>query len=245
MSLQGLQTPQDIIRLALKAVGVAALGQPLNAEDTSDAYAVLQAMLGQWQRRRWLIWHLVDVAFVSTGAQSYAVGPNQNFNVATRPDRLEAAFFRLIQPTGGLAVDYPLEILEAREDYNDIGLKTLDSFPRYIFYDASFPIGNVYPWPIPQASLYEIHLTLKEQLLQFSSIAQQVVLPLEYFEALWSNLAMRLFPLYTRPTDPGVRALAAASMETIRTANAQIPRLTMPPELGRGALYNIYGDTSY
>jgi hypothetical protein len=69
-------TPLDLITLALKKAGVVGVGQTPEAEDTNDAFSDLNMMLGQWNRRRWLVYHLLDVAKVSTGAASYTVGPN-------------------------------------------------------------------------------------------------------------------------------------------------------------------------
>jgi hypothetical protein len=376
-----LNTPQSLITFALKAAGVLGVGQSALAEDNSDTFDTLNAMLGQWQQKRWMIWHLVDVAFTSTGAQSYSVGPGGNFNVFSAPSRLEAAFFRQISsqsnqislggggggvisslyasgitsnsllgilPANGFlgpmlllensgsasvvvsvgttsgasdvlaarppiaaggsltvdiaeftkgsfppftspqalyvttsgggssitaelfysvlgtggggvssvmsnSVDYPLKILQSREDYNNIALKTLTSWPEYIFYDSVYSsttsppfCGFVYPWPIPQASLYELHLTLKEVLSPFTSYTQQVNLPGEYFEAIWSNLALRLPAIYPGANvSPSIENLAKASMETIRVANTQIPLLRLPPGLSRPALYNIFSDQSY
>jgi hypothetical protein len=247
-----LTTPQSLISLALRAIGVLGVGQTALAEDFSDVFDICNGMLASWNRDRWLIWHLTDNAFVSTGAQSYSVGPNGNFNIP-RPDRLEAAFFRQYVTSQPNAVDYPLEILESREDYNSIALKTLQSWPQYIFYDASFsPVSNppfcgfVYPWPVPQASIYELHITLKETLAQFASYVQQVNLPPEYMRALWSNLAIEASAIY-----PGsviteqTRWIAAKSLAIIRGANTQIARLRMPQGLGRPALYNIFSDQVY
>jgi len=179
----------------LKAAGVLGVGQSALAEDFSDAFAALNAMLAIWNRNRWLIWHLIDAPLVSTGAISYTVGPGGNFNVP-RPDRLEAAFFRQIVSSQPNYIDYPLTILQSREDYNLIALKNLVSWPTYIFYDAAFPLGNVYPWPVPQASIYELHLTLTDTLSGFTSYNQQINLPPEYFETLWTNLCVRLAAIY-------------------------------------------------
>jgi hypothetical protein len=142
-------------------------------------------------------------------------------------------------------VDYPLEILESREDYNRIVLKTLPSLPRYIFYDADYPWGFVYPWPVPQAGVYEIHLTLKETLNQFTSLNQSIALPPEYEEALWTNLSIRLAPIYQFTVRPEVLGLAKAALATIRGANTQIPRLRMPTYLNRPSLYDANSDRMY
>lgn len=239
-------TPLDIITQALKKAGILGVGQIALAEDTNDAYSDLQDMLGQWQRKRWLIWHLVDYAFTSTGAQSYTVGPGGNFNISPRPDRIESAFFRQLINSTPNQVDYPLSIIEAREDYNLIALKQLSSFPQYLFYDSAFPTGVAYPWPIPSASLYSIHLTVKETLAQFTSLAQTISLPLEYFAALKFNLAVRLRQAYQLPADVVLVGLAKDALNVIRNANLQIPRLQIPKELIRpGGVYNIFSDQFY
>jgi hypothetical protein len=234
-------TPSDIITLALKDSGVLGVGQSASAEDSTDAFTRLNWMLAQWQRQRWLIWHLVDVSFVSTGAQSYTVTTGGNFNVA-RPDRIEAGFFRLLNTTAPNQVDYPATIIEAREEYNQIALKQLGTFPSYMFYDAAYPTGLLFPWPVPQASLYEIHISLKEQLTQFTSLTQTINLPQEYMAAIHFNLCERLISAYKLDPDPYISKEAKGSLSVLRGANAQIPRLRMPVALTRGGSYNILSD---
>lgn len=240
-----MTTPSDIILSALKKAAIVGAGQNASAEDMNDAFNDLNQMLAQWQRKRWMIYHLVDVAKVSTGAQSYTVGPGGDFNVATRPDRLESAFNRQLVNSQSQNVDTPLTIIEARETYNQISLKTLGSFPYTIFYDSDFPMGRVYPWPIPQASIYEIHLTLKAQLDQFTSQGQVISLPLEYIPALTWNLAARLCVSYGVPITAGLVAMAKDSLNLIRNANTQVPLLNMPAGLSSRQRYNIYSDQLY
>lgn len=238
-----MTTPLDIINQALKKAGVLGVGQTALAEDINDAYSDLQDMLGQWQRKRWMIWHLVDYACMGTGNVSYTVGPNQQFNINPRPDRIESAFFRqVINEPAPNQIDYPLELIEAREDYNRIGLKQLQTFPQYLFYDSAYPIALAYPWPLITANLYELHLTVKETLAQFTSLNQQINLPLEYFAALKFNLAIRLCQAYQLPPDPTLIGLAKDAMNVIRNANLQIPRLKIPTDLVRPGIYNVFSD---
>lgn len=237
-----ITTANDLISLALKDAGIVGVGQPPLNEDSNDAFDRLNMMIAQWRRKRWLVWHLIDLSFVSTGAQSYTIGPAGNFVTSVVPDRLEAAFFRQINIAGN-PPDYPLSILESREDYNLITLKTLQAFPQYIFYDHTNETnGTIYPWPIPQASLYELHVTIKDVLLQFPTINTAINLPEEYKAALFYNLIVRLRVAYQLPPDPEVNALAKDALNAIRGANAKIPRLQMPGELVRHAHYDIYSD---
>lgn len=232
-------SPNDLIRLALKKAGVTGVGQTPLGEDTNDAYDELQLMLAQWARKRWLIWHLVDVGFTSTGAASYTVATGGNFNVA-RPDRLEGAYVR--QTNGGQNVDTPLRVLQAREDYARIAVKSVTGMPSHVFYDAAFPTGVLYPWPVPPASIYQLRILLKEALPQFTSLGQSINLPLEYKDCILYNLARRLRTSYRLKPDPEINDLANAALGTIRSANTQIPQLRMPAGLSRGGAYDITSD---
>lgn len=237
-----ITTPNDLIQLVLKDTGVIGVGQTALAEDANDAFNRCNMMLSQWNRKRWLVWNLIDTAVTSTGAQSYTVGIGSNFNIA-RPDRLEAAYFRQVN-IGPNPPDYPLEIIQSREDYSRIRLKNLVSWPQYIFYDSAFPIGSVYPWPIPQASIYSIHILTKVVISQFTSLAQTINLPPEHFAAIFYNLCERSRPGYQLPPDPTISQMAKESLAVIRGANAQIPRLQMPASLVSRGTYDIYGDRS-
>lgn len=239
-----MTTPNDLITLVLRDSGVVGTGQIPLAQDINDMFTRLNMMLAQWQRKRWLIWHLIDVAIPSTGAQSYSIGPGGDVEMLVRPDRIESAFFRqIINATPPNQIDYYLEILESREDYNKIALKQLSSFGMYVFYDSGFPLGHIYCWPIPQANIYEIHVSLKELLNAFTSLTQTIILPPEYEAAIVYCLMQRARIAYRLPQDKGIDGLARDALNTLRKANTQIPRLQMPTGLVRpSGYYNVYSD---
>lgn len=245
-----ISTPQDLIKLVLKNCGVVGQGQTPAAEDTNDTFDTINMMLAQWNRKRWLVYHLVDVSITSTGANSYTVGPGGDINVTVRPDRIEGGFFRQLQSQPPNQVDYPIDILQSREDYNRIALKQLPSFMRKLFYDSGWPLGTIYPYPVPQASIYAIHLSLKEILGKFTSLTQSIVLPDEYLAALLYNTIVRVAPLYPLSRDQTmlaqweqIKGLAKDSLNVLRGANTQIASLSMPPDLVRAGQYSIYSDT--
>lgn len=240
-----MTTPNDIIAQALRKAGITGIGQTATAEDTNDALQDLNDMLAQWKIKRWLVYHLQTYSIVCTGAQSYTIGPSANINVATRPDRIESAFFRQLTQSQPNQIDYPLRILQSREDYNRIALKQLVTFPQYLFYDSAFPQGVLYPWPVPQADIYSLHVSIKAGLVRFASLTEEIVLPAEYFAALKWNLAQRLRASYQLPVDLEVKALAVDSLNVLRGANTQIAALQIPSELNRNGLYNIFSDQVY
>lgn len=232
-------TARDLISLVLKNSGVIGVGQDPLPEDINDCFSALNLMLATWAKKRWMVYHQIDVAKAATGALSYTVGIGGDFNTP-RPDKIEAAYVRMTNVTSNQP-DYPLVVIQAREDYSRITLKTLNSFPTYCFYDSDFPLGNLYAWPVP-SNLYEIHIIVKSQLTQIANLSDIVALPAEYAEAIIWNLARRIRPAYQLPPDPQVNNLARETFNAIVQANVQIARLTMPPTLLNKGRYNIYAD---
>lgn len=152
------QTARDFISLALKEAGVVGIGQTPNDEDINDCFVLLNRMLAQWQKKRWLVPNLTDVYAPGNSLKSNLIGPGQHYNFA-RPDKIQAAYFKQLN-SGSNNVSYPLTPIWSYEDYSRIALKELNSWPSYYFYDAAFPYGNVFIWPIP-TDQYEVHLILK------------------------------------------------------------------------------------
>lgn len=238
-------TAADVIRMAMLNARIVSLSQTIYAEDMQLGLNMLNGMIGQWNRRRWLIWHLIDIAVETTGNEKYSVGVGGDFDVV-RPDQIEAAYFRQVITTQPNQVDYPLTLITSREDYSLIALKSLSSWPAWLYYDPAYPEGYAYPWPIPQAGLYYLHLVIKDMLQGIPDLQTPINLPPEYFEALWSNLAVRLGGAYPTVEIPqSTIALARSSLDTMRAANAQIPLMKMPAGLGKGGLYNVFSDQIY
>lgn len=234
-------TVLDLITLALKQAGVVGIGQSVQAEDANDSLTLLNAMLGQWAVRRWLVYGLQDVEVLSTGAQTYTYGPGGTFNMPST-DHLESAYFRLLNGTNPQQPDFPLELITSYEDWSRIRLKTLVTWPQYVFFDGSYPLANVMFWPIPAAGLYQLHLITKQPINAFTGLTQTINLPPQYQEALLYNLGMRLRTQYQLPPDMQLKALADAAVMTLRDSNAQVPRLQMPDSLPGGGWYNPWSD---
>lgn len=244
-----MTTVLDLINMALLDSGIIGQGQTASAEDVNNAYTRMQWMVQQWQRKRYLVYHLVNLIFTSTGSATYTVGPGGDFNIGTRPDRLENGnFFRQLVQSSPNQIDYPLELLESFEDYNRIALKQLETFPGYCFYDPTYPLGTLYVWPVPQPSIYAINILVKATLIDLitgndgTSTVLDATLPNEYFQAIYLSLAEILRTAYRLPVDPILVARAKESREVLRNAAAAIARLRMPDDLIRPGVYNPYSD---
>jgi hypothetical protein len=141
-----------------------------------------------------------------------------------------------------------MRLIQTRNDYNRIALKQLATFPGYVFYDANWPLGYLYPWPVPQPSIYELHVSVVEQLPpMFATTSIVITLPFEYYNALVMQLALRLRPKYGLNTYPGdqLPGMAKEAVQTLRKVNTRITSLVMPNDLLTGQQYNIFSDRMY
>ncbi|HDR9100055.1 TPA: hypothetical protein QDB15_001107 [Burkholderia vietnamiensis] len=238
-----MTTAVDLITLALKDIGALGIGQSISPDDTEDGLNTLNMMLGQWQGERLSVYHLVDTAIQSTGAQSYTVGPGGNFNTPAWPFKINAAYARL-NPGSQNPIDYPVTMIYAREDYSRIALKSLASFPSYAFYDAAFPLGSLFMFPVPNSS-FELHILTLEALPQFVTPADDINLPIEYMAAIRYCLGPYLAPSYQLEPQPALVRLAINAKRVIKRMNLQIQSMSMPRGLGTKQRYNIYSDRPY
>ena len=224
----GLLTALQIVYAALRAAGriTDTQGVAQTSQDVTDAFGALQAMMALWGKRRWLVWSLQELVIPSTGARSYLVGPGQTVNVA-RPDNIQDAFARLLSTSPPNQIDYKLQVLDSREDYNSIALKSLTTFPATVYYQPDYPFGSLFFWPVPTTQ-FELHVFVKSGIQQFATINDAIALPAGYSEALVYSLAERLIALFGLPERPAVSALARAAVNTIRVANSQVGNLTIP-----------------
>lgn len=156
-----MTTARDIVTLALKEAGTLGVGQTALSEDINDAFTLLQRMVAQWQRKRWLVPSLQEVVKVGNSLVSNKIGPGQYYN-APRPDKIQGGYIVQLN-TGNTPVSLPLHPIFSYEDYIKISVKNLNSLPDHFFYDGAFPYGNVFIWPIPN-SQYEVHLLVKSAL---------------------------------------------------------------------------------
>lgn len=114
------------------------------------------------------------------------------------------------------ATETPLEML-ARRDYFDIPTKGAASIPNQAYFDPQLT-AKLYVWPtLGTLTGAENRLTLTfERLLEdFDANGDTPDLPVEWLEALKTNLAIRLAPEYGRTVPQEVLLLAAESRDRL------------------------------
>lgn len=233
----------QLLTNALVDAGIVGIDQQVEQPILNRAFRQANWLLAQWARKRWLVYRLEEFSFVTTGAQTYSCGLGQTVNINPRPDRLEYAFLRFLNSGGNLNVDIPVSIIQSRENYSQITVKNLGTIAWKMFYDPVWPVGVLYPWPVPQATIYELHVGFKVVLPRFSSIQQPINFPPEYEAAMNWCLARRFRATYQMPADPTIDSLARDGLNTIRLANQAVGVMRMPTYLNnRNRAYSYRSD---
>ena len=233
---QTFSTVRDLCTFSLKNAGIIGIGQTAGAEQINDAHTFLKGMLNSWRQNRWLVFRTVDHSYVGDGIATKTVGPGGDIDIPSgRPARLETGnWYVQLVPAGNTQVSFPLQLIQSRQDYNQLVLKNLRSVPWALWYDPQLPLGVLHTWPVP-SSQYEIHIVVKEPIDTLDSLDDSLTgLPDEYAEPLWSNLAIRCAGMKggSAVISDIVRETAVASLQNMMTANFAMKSLVTPSDLG-------------
>jgi hypothetical protein len=221
-----IQTTGDLITFCLRTAGINGVGQTPMAEDSNTGLQLLSNILAEWQRKRWKVYSLVDTGIMSTGSQTYTVGPTGDFAIA-RPERIDAAVARM-NPGSPQQLDFTLGIFASYEDYYRVVVKTLSTFPGGVFYESAWPMGILHYWPIPAAGAFELRILTKTSLPVYTTLTDAIALPPEYMSALTYCLAVELAMNYGLDPRPSVAAKMRVALNTITVANTQVGLSPMP-----------------
>lgn len=228
-----IQTAGDLISFALRASGIIGVGQTAQAEDAFTGLDLLRMLIAQWQKKRWLVFVNQTVGVTSsTGAQTYTIGPGMQFSCA-RPDRIAAAYLKIIGGSPPNLVDLPLEIIDSYEDFAMINVKSLQTMPAAVFFETGWPTGLLHFWPVPPAGMYGLYVIVKVPLPTYVALTDPLNLPDEYIEALMWAMCLRLQMTYGLPARQDHDLAMRQALNTLRQANLQISQLAIPAPLGR------------
>jgi len=240
-----MTTARDIITFALKKSGVLGVGRPASADDISDGLADFNDMLALWNRERWMVWDQVTIEKVATGALTYTAGPGGDYNITPRPNRIKAAYIKILTYPPNLQVRQPVTVVSSQEEWDRIALPSLISFTQYVFLQTAYPLAIVNAYPVPQANLYALGLSFADVLPVVTLNTDMSTVPAEYLPGMKFNLARWYRQAYGKGMKPDteLNRLATYSLNVIKNANLQIPELVIPKELTSNSPgYNILSD---
>lgn len=243
-----MYTANDIIRAAMRLIQVSAVDTDLTANELQDGLESLNRMLDSWSADELTLYEVIREQFpLVSGKNPYTIGYGGDFNTS-RPTKIVDAY--LILNNGSIPVSYPMQVLNF-QDYNAIRLKTLSTnFPNYIYYQPSFPIADVYIYPIfapndpaTQGPAY-INLTSWKPFNMIVDPTAYMSYPPGYWEAIVFNLAVRIAEEYQFDIRQTTVQLAANALKRIKRMNQRTDTLQTDVSLMNTSQlrYNIYSD---
>lgn len=217
----------------------------------TDALAILNMMLDQWNAERLMVYAVIRVVNdvnsnpfnLVPGQQTYTLGTGGNFNYP-RPTRVErAGIISLNNPAQPL--ELPLEML-TDAGWEAIPVKNITStLPQKLWIDTNFPFMNLNFWCIPSVQV-QLALYLWQIISGFTDPTVLVSLPPGYLKALRYCLAVDLAPEWGRPVPPEVAAQAIFSKAFVKTINIPLVDLQCDKAIvgGGKSIYNWLTDNA-
>jgi hypothetical protein len=228
-----LTTALDIIQGALKRINSYMPGEVLSTHDSNDALETLNDLLDSLStQENYVYGSLENILTFTAGQYQYTIGTGGNFNVQ-RPLRVTNAFTRITSSSSG-GLDYPIEIID-QTSYANIGLKRLPGpWPVALFYNPTFPLGNLSFYPAP-GSAGELHLFTDTILSNIATLATVISLPQGYNRMLKLLLAEELIIEYGLAVPPMLLKKSKEAADAIKAINSTpIPVMTLDSDLVRG-----------
>ena len=200
----------EAITDAFVECGRAALGNPLDSDNLAHGLRLLNRIIDQWKVQSLYIPYTTEIVQNVTGSP-ITIGTGGTINT-TRPSKvLDTSFFRIS------GIDYPIQWL-TQEVYNLIGLKDIDTIPRYGWLSPGLPLSSLYFYPQPIN--YELHLRLNAALPAFADYDTDYLIEDGYQDAIILTLAVAACRGF-REVPRDLERDAATATRVIKTRNSQ------------------------
>ena len=208
-------TALDIINGALRVLQVANPDVTITSQEANDALDGLNLMIDSWSNESLMLYHVTKEPFTLVqGQQSYTIGTGGNFNT-DRPIAIEMATVTI-----STNVEQPLTIV-AYDDWAAIRLKVISAYPNTLYLDATYPLGTVYLYPVPNTA-QTLTLYSRKALTSFPNLTSTFSLPPGYARAMKFQLALELAPEYQVSAGQDVLSIAQSAKAGIKRVNKRL-----------------------
>jgi hypothetical protein len=190
-------TRDEIIKRALRLLGVIAQGQTPNTDQYTEGSIALNSLVKAWQADGMPLWAIKQYAMpLVQGQNAYPIGTGLQVDIA-KPLKVYQAWLH----DEDTNIDVPMRIL-TRQEYNILGNKATVGMPIQIFYEPLRDHGVMHVFPTTD-SYSELHKKLyfvyQRPFEDFDAATDNPDFPQEWYDAVTYGLATRLAPEYGLP----------------------------------------------
>ena len=202
--------------------GAVAQGQTLQGTGILEGTKIVQNLTGAGGNVNEVGTYLLNITYSAPVASQVITAYYQ------KPLGIDSAYVRINTNSNGTPIingglDYQIAVI-ALDDYNSIGLKTLNGpWPKALYFNPNEESGNLFLWPNPAQG--EVHMFASTIFRRYDSINDTVVLPQGYSMALRWCLAERLMPMFGKVNQTQIAMINAYAAQ----AKATIKRTNMKP----------------
>lgn len=190
-------TRDDIIKRALRLIGVVAQGEIPTVDQILESSIALNGLVKAWQADGMPLWAIKTYAVpLTTGSNSYTVGIGQTVNI-DKPLKIIQAWLRDLTSN----IDIPVRII-TKQEYNMLGNKSTTGMPIQLYYEPLRDTGVLYVFPTPtsyEEANKQLHIVYQRPFEDFDASTDNPDFPQEWYDAVTYGLATRLAPEYGVP----------------------------------------------
>lgn len=216
----------DIIKRALRIIGVLAQGETPTTNQTTEAAVALNGLVKAWEADGMPLWAIKSFNVpLTTGVSTYQIGLGKTVNTP-KPLKVIQAFNHNVSSN----VDVPIRII-TRQEYNILGNKTSTGNPIQVYYEPLNEYGILHVFPVPstvEQTANTIVIHYQRPFEDFDAANDTPDFPQEWYDAITYGLATRLAPEY---------GLDSTSRKTLWQEMSVIKQEALNFGLEEGSLY--------
>lgn len=195
------QNRDEIIKRALRLLGVIAQGENPTTVQTNEAATALNGLVKAWQADGMPLWAIKTHKFKPiAGLNTYTFGEGMipdDWNIPKPLKVLQAWHYN-----SATNVNTPMRIV-TQQEYNMLGNKLMSGTPIQLWYHPLVNIGEMKIYLTPDSyteTFLEIHFVYQAPFADFDAATDVPDFPQEWYDAVTYGLATRLAPEYGIPS---------------------------------------------
>lgn len=229
-----MATTKDLIKQALRNIGVTASGEEPDGAEINDSLLIAQQMVDAWSLERLMVPAVVHESFAidTVGAQAtYTMGTGGDLSTA-RPIKVVDVRDR---DSGGQ--ESPVEIVGLAQ-WAAIDLRSTVTRPTYCYFEPAYPLAKLYFDSIPEAG-HTLKIVSHKEITALPALNADTAYPPGYDRCIRLNLEVELAIAFERPVNPEAKRLATMAKKQIKRMNQTPLHARVDTALVRGRRYNI------
>lgn len=209
------KTAYDLVYLALREIGVIALGDSVPDNVMQESLIVLNSLRAEYSLTVKNNEVYDETFYPTVGTMSVSLGTDgvTPGDIPTRPAKVT----QVILMNGVNGVNIPLSV-KPYEQFRTQSLQNLVAVPNTAYIDTEYPYRHVWLYPGLNVG-WGIRVMGLKYMTEYESLQDPYFDPPEYFSIMYLSLALRMAPKYGVDLPDGVLAQCKSALKAVRNNN--------------------------